>query len=56
MLALHQWTGDGFVSHATVFDKEGPDLNIAELVADWPTAKAGILARGPMPKGSGPVG
>ncbi len=56
MLALHQWTGDGFVSHATVFDKEGPDLNIAELVADWPAAKAGILARGPMPKGSGPVG
>jgi hypothetical protein len=44
------------VSHATVFDKEGPDLNIAELVGDWPAAKAGILARGPMPKGSGPVG
>lgn len=56
MLALHQWTGAGFVSHATVFDKEGPDLNLAELVADWPTAKAGILARGPMRKGAGPVG
>ncbi|MFM8304033.1 MAG: phosphodiesterase [Actinomycetota bacterium] len=56
MLALHQWVGDGFVSHATVFDKEGPELNIAELVSDWPAAKAGILARGPMPKGSSAVG
>ena len=56
MLALHQWTGDGFVSHATVFDKEGPDLNIAELVSDWPSAKASILARGPMHKGSSAVG
>jgi Icc protein len=56
MLALHQWTGDGFVSHATVFDKEGADLNIAELVSDWPSAKASILARGPMHKGSSAVG
>lgn len=56
MLALHQWTGDTFVSHATVFDKEGPDLNIAELVRDWPATKASILARGPMPKGSSAVG
>lgn len=56
MLALHQWTGDGFVSHATVFDKEGPDLNIAELVSDWPSAKASILARGPMHKGASAVG
>ena len=56
MLALHQWTGDAFVSHATVFDKEGPDLNLAELMSDWPSAKAGILARGPMPKGSSAVG
>ena len=56
MLALHQWTGDGFVSHATVFHKEGDDLNIAELVSDWPSAKASILARGPMPKGSSAVG
>ena len=45
-----------FVSHATVFDKEGPDLNIAELVSDWPSAKASILARGPMHKGSSVVG
>jgi len=56
MLALHQWTGAAFVSHATVFDKEGPDLNIAELVSDWPSAKASILARGPMHKGSSAVG
>lgn len=56
MLAFHQWTGDGFVSHATVFDREGPELNIAELVSDWPSAKASILARGPMPKGSSAVG
>lgn len=56
MLALHQWTGDGFVSHATVFHDDGPELNIAELVADWPSAKASILARGPMPKGSGAIG
>ena len=56
MLALHQWTGDGFVSHATVFHEEGAELNIAELVGDWPSAKASILARGPMPKGSSAVG
>lgn len=56
MLSLHRWTGDGFVSHATVFDREGSDLNIAELVSDWPSAKASILARGPMHKGSSAVG
>jgi hypothetical protein len=39
-----------------VFHREGAELNIAELVSDWPSAKAGILARGPMRKGSSPVG
>lgn len=56
MLALHQWTGDAFVSHATVFAHDGPELNIAELISDWPTAKESILARGPMPKGSSAIG
>ncbi len=56
MLTLHQWTGDAFVSHATVFAHDGPELNIAELISDWPSAKASILARGPMPKGSSAIG
>ena len=57
MLALHQWTGDAFVSHVTVFDgRSTPSSTSPKLMSDWETAKASILARGPMPKGSSAVG
>ena len=57
MLALHQWTGDAFVSHVTVFAHDGPGAQYRR--ADQPTGrrpKASILARGPMPKGSSAIG
>ena len=56
MLALHQWTGDAFVSHVTVFDDVESELDLTKLMSDWETAKASILARGPMVKGSSAVG
>ena len=56
MLALHQWTGDAFVSHVTVFDDIESELDLTKLMSDWETAKASILARGPMVKGSSAVG
>jgi hypothetical protein len=56
MLALHQWTGEAFVSHVTVFDDVIAELDLTKLMSNWETAKASILARGPMVKGSSPVG
>jgi 3',5'-cyclic AMP phosphodiesterase CpdA len=56
MLALHHVTDTGVVSHVTAFGHLGPELDISQLVADWPAAKASILARGPMPKGGSAVG
>jgi len=56
MLALHQWTGDAFVSHVTVFDDAASELDLTKLMSDWESAKASILARGPMVKGSSAVG
>jgi hypothetical protein len=56
MLALHQWTGHGFVSHVTVFDVVESELDLTKLTSDWETAKASILARGPMVKGASAVG
>ena len=57
MLALHQWTGDAFVSHVTVFDRRrSPSSTSRSSMSDWETAKASILARGPMVKGASAVG
>ena len=56
MLALHQWKGDAFVSHVTVFTDVESELDLTKLMSDWETAKASILARGPMVKGSSAVG
>jgi hypothetical protein len=56
MLALHQWTGDAFVSHVTVFSDVESELDLTKLMSNWETAKASILARGPMVKGSSAVG
>jgi 3',5'-cyclic-AMP phosphodiesterase len=56
MLALHQWTGDAFVSHVTVFTDVESELDLTKLMSNWETAKASILARGPMVKGSSAVG
>ena len=56
MLALHQCTGDAFVSHVTVFDAIESELDLTKLMSDWESAKASILARGPMVKGSSAVG
>ena len=56
MLALHQWTGEAFVSHVTVFTDVESELDLTKLMSDWETAKASILARGPMVKGASAVG
>jgi 3',5'-cyclic AMP phosphodiesterase CpdA len=56
MLALHQWTGDAFVSHVTVFSDVESELDLTKLMRDWEGAKASILARGPMVKGGSAVG
>jgi hypothetical protein len=56
MLALHHWNGDAFVSHVTVFEDVASELDLTQLMSDWETAKASILARGPMVKGASAIG
>ena len=53
MRALHQWTDDAFVSHATVFAHNGPELNIAQRLA---RGEGELLGAGPMPKGIRAIG
>lgn len=48
-LQLHQWTGDGFVTHTRAIDPPG-EVNISRRVADWPSAKARLARGGPFPK------
>jgi 3',5'-cyclic AMP phosphodiesterase CpdA len=50
-LQLHWWTGDTFVTHTTVFEPTGNEINIAELVSDWDAAKTRIRQGPPFAKG-----
>lgn len=51
MLQLHWWTGDAFVTHTTVFEPPNARIEIATMVADWPSAKTRIKQGPPFSKG-----
>ena len=53
MLELHWWTGDTFVSHATVFEPAPKRIELAQTIKDWKQARARIRQGPPFPKDEG---
>ena len=53
MLQLHQFTGEGFITHSTPFEAAANTIEIGALVSDWDSARDRIVAGPPFPKGPG---
>jgi 3',5'-cyclic-AMP phosphodiesterase len=53
MVQLHLWDGSVVVTHSVPFEAPDKTIEISEIVGDWPSARARILAGPPFPKGPG---